>query len=422
MTVAIANYARRISGFGRNAKLYLACTMLRSMAMGFSSLLFNLYLVSMGFDVSFVGLCATLLSVGSITSSLPAGLIADRIGRKRAMVIGQVGIIFAQSGAALSRQAWMIAGSNLLFGAVGALFTTSVAPFLTENSTKQERSILFTLNYSLMNVAQFLVMVVGGYLPRLFAALLRVGPESAPAYRGVLLTSTFLMALALVPILTLKDQRRAARTSRRLSRHVWRWFTHPRLVAQMILPQVIVAFGAGLVFPFINLFYKERFGVSDATLGWILGVTSITAAMVMVVGGSIAERIGKIQALFVSRSISVPLLVIIGFAPTLPVVVAAHWTRSGFMRIGDPLYLAFAMEQLPEEERATGASLLTLGWETGWGAGPYVSGLVQTRTGFGPLFAGTTACYLLSLFFVYLFFIRGQNRRLALWPARPKTG
>ena len=408
MAAAILGYWRRVRGFRRNAKLYLLSTILRSMTWGLSSLLFNLYLLSMGFDAPFIGLNNTLRSVGSMICSLPAGLIADRIGRKRAMVIGLAGMTIAQLGVSIFTAGWLIAASSALFGIVGSLFLISIAPFLTENSTDKERSTLFTLNSSLMNLVSFFVMTGGGYLPRVFAALLHVTPSSGPAYRGAMLTSACCLVLGMVPILGLKDEGRSLRT-RPVSRsvpHVWQSFSDPRLLVKLIIPRALTAFGAGLIFPFINLFYRQRFGVSDATLGWILGITSATAAVVMLVGGGLADRFGKIRAMFVARAISTPLLLIIGFVPYLPIAAAAHWIRSGFMRLGEPLYLAFAMEQLAKEERATGSSLMTLGWDAGWSAGPWASGLAQVQFGFGPLFAATTAFYTLSLISVYFFFIR----------------
>jgi MFS family permease len=410
---AIRTYARRVMGFRRNAKLYLVCTVLRSATTGLSALVFNLYLLSMGFDASFVGLTSTLTAAASVVSCLPAGLIADRIGRKRAMLVGLMGMSIAQFGVAVSVAGPLIAACAALSGALGALYLTSGAPLMMENSSTDERATLFTLNSSLANLVAFVVSAAGGYMPCLFSLVLGVGQETAPAYRGVMLVAALATLLAMVPALSLTEQTRAhalpgARRSTPVSLwpHLWRQFSNPRLLVQLVIPQALMMFGAGLVFPFINLFYKQRFGVSDAVLGWILGVTSLTAALVMLLGGGVADRLGKMQTLFYARAISIPLLLIIGYVPILPIAAGAHWTRSGFMRVGDPLYQAFAMEQLAEHERATGSSLITMGSDLGSSLGPVVSGLVQVHSGFGPLFAGTAACYVLSLGFIYVFFLR----------------
>jgi predicted MFS family arabinose efflux permease len=189
----------------------------------------------------------------------------------------------------------------------------------------------------------------------------------------------------------------------------WQRFSDPRLMAKLALPRIVVAFGAGLIFPFLNLFYKERFGVSDATLGWVFGITSVFAALMMFASGILAERWGTIRAMLVARTISTPMMLMIGFVPSFPIVVAAHWIRSGLMRLGEPLYTAFAMEQLDESERATGSGLMRMSWDVGWSVGPALSGVVQVHAGFSPLFVATTAFYGLSLLLVYRFFWRGKK-------------
>lgn len=182
---------------------------------------------------------------------------------------------------------------------------------------------------------------------------------------------------------------------------------------KLALPRLLFAFGAGLVFPFLNIFFKQRFGVSNATLGWILGITGAMAVPTMLIGGPVAGRLGKIETMLYGRLFSTPLVLAIGLVPFLPVAVAAHWLRSGFMRVGDPLYLSFAMNQLPERERATGNSLMTMSWDGEWSIAPLVSGLVQVHTGFTPLFVATTIVYTLGMIAVYGFFVRPAKRMVS---------
>jgi MFS family permease len=348
--------------------------------------------------------------LGRLVCALPAGMAADRIGRKRSMLAGLAGMAVAQFGLALLTVDWAILGSMAVSGVFGALFMTSVAPFLTEHSSPDQRSLLFTLDSALMNLASFVASTTGGYLPLLFGALLGVDAESAPAYRSVMLVSACTLALALLPIASLheapriRSRRRVPWTLRGLGK-----LPKSKLMFRLVLPRALMAFGAGLVFPFLNLYFKERFAVSDAVLGWIFGITNVVSAAVMLWSGTVAERIGKVRAMLLARTLSVPGLLILGFVPSLPVVAVAHWIRSALMRLGDPLYMAFAMEQLSEEDRATGSSLLSTGWNVGWSGGPYVSGLMQPHVGWGTLFGATVVFYVASLAFVYAFFVHGQE-------------
>jgi MFS family permease len=396
-------YGRSIAGLSRNAKLYLSCSLLRAAALAVFELFFNLYLLSMGFDATFIGVANTLLGIASIASSLPAGLIADRIGRKRAMLVGLAGLLITHLGITIVRQGWAIVGFFVLYGMLSPLLYASVAPFLTENSTAQERAILFTLDSSLMNLAWSISTIGGGYLPGLFAGLLNVGTESTIAYRMVLLLGAVGLSVSFVPLLLIRE-RPTPGPQVRAVRHLRRRFSNPALLVKLVIPRLFFSFGAGLFFPFLTLFFKHRFDVLDATLGWIVGVTSAIAVPTMLVGGAVAERLGKIRTAFLSRLISTPLLLFIGLAPSLPVAVAAHWIRGGFMRLGQPLYISYAMERLEERERATGSSLLRIGWDAGWSLGPLVGGLVQGLAGYTPLILSTTVLYAVGLTLIYLFF------------------
>jgi MFS family permease len=407
--LVIYDYWSRIQGLSGNAKRYLACTIFRSVSISIWWLLYNLYLTSMGFDVGFIGLTGTLGLAVCIVCSLPAGLIADRIGRKRALVIGLIGMVLCRFGTAIFSPGWLIIASSMLFGIFDALFIISIAPFLMENSTAKERTVLFTVNASLMSLVSFIATIGGGYLPRLFGAVLSVGSESTLAYRAAMVTAAFLYTLGLIPLLRVEEKRPVSLPL--VTGFTWRIrprFSNPKLMVKLLIPQVLFGFGGGLLFPFLNLFYKQRFKISDGTLGWIFGIMDIVVALMTLGAGAVAERQGKIWSLLIARILATPLLLVMGFVPSLPVVAVAQWIRSGLFRLGEPLYLAFAMEQLGESERATGSSLLQMGWDIGGAVGPYISGLTQMRFGLGPLFVYTTMLYALSLICIYRFF--GQQR------------
>ncbi|MFN2156016.1 MAG: MFS transporter, partial [Anaerolineae bacterium] len=206
----IDGYWARVRGLQQNARRYLGCTVLFATTTSLHSLIYNLYLIQIGYDAGFIGFTSAVLSATRLVFALPAGMVADRIGRKRSMLIGLAGMAVAQFGLSLLTADWAILGSMAISGVFGALFMTSVAPFLTEHSSPDQRSLLFTLDSSLTNLASFFASTAGGYLPLLFGALLHVDGESAPAYRGVMLVSACTLALALLPIATLTESPRTS--------------------------------------------------------------------------------------------------------------------------------------------------------------------------------------------------------------------
>jgi predicted MFS family arabinose efflux permease len=82
----------------------------------------------------------------------------------------------------------------------------------------------------------------------------------------------------------------------------------------------------------------------------------------------------------------------------------AFLIRGALMNMSSPLYSAFAMEQTPERERGAVNSVMQLMWEVGWTVGPYLSGVVQARYGFAPLFISTATLYAIAIGLTWVFF------------------
>ena len=70
---------------------------------------------------------------------------------------------------------------------------------------------------------------------------------------------------------------------------------------------------------------------------------------------------------------------------------------------------AFCMEHTPEHQQGFVNSILSLSWNIGWAVGPYISGIVQERYGFGPLFITTAILYLLAIGASWNFFVRMES-------------
>ncbi|NLE45853.1 MAG: MFS transporter [Chloroflexi bacterium] len=403
MALSTSSWLRNLSV---DIKRYYLSSMCMWGAVGIWSLLLNLYFVSMGMDAAFIGLYSTLAAVASMTCSLPAGILADRIGRKRAMLIGFVGMASTYLGVSLAHSRATIILAGMLFGILGPFFYISAAPFLTQESEPHDRVRLFTLDSIVANLVLFVSSIVGGSLPNLYSGLLGVGAESPQAYRGALLTAAAVMALGIVPLLGLSEKGSGAGSHTRVGAAcaIRDRFSNPRLLLKLVMPMILIAVGSGFVVPFMNLFMKDRFGVTDATLGWVFGLTSVVSAIIVLLGLPVAERRGNVPITLASRALSVPLLLVVGYAPYFPVVIVAYWLRTGLMNLAGPLYLAFAMEQLSESQRAIGSSLLSMCWDLGWAVGPFFSGRLQLSSGFGLVFNIASALCAVGTISLWWFF------------------
>ena len=86
--------------------------------------------------------------------------------------------------------------------------------------------------------------------------------------------------------------------------------------------------------------------------------------------------------------------------------VVGFLVRAMLMNMASPLYTAFSMEQIEPHDQGAVNSLLNISWTAGWAVGPIISGVVQQRWGFTPLFVATAVLYSLAILLTWWFFVR----------------
>src|SRR5918911_4858013 len=93
----LIEYLQEFGRFQRNARLYLISTALSGVSVGILLVLYNLYLVSLGYGSDFIGLVLFVGTVGAGVAIFPAGVCIDRFGGKLVLIwsnlaIGVIGI------------------------------------------------------------------------------------------------------------------------------------------------------------------------------------------------------------------------------------------------------------------------------------------------------------------------------------------
>ena len=406
---ALARQIRRTAGLSRNAKLFLVMTAISGLGNGIFMLFLNLFILARGNDEAFLGLLMSLMSLSALLLGLPMGILADRLGRKRALLLGGLLSTTASLVAVLSPVDWPLVAAMVALGAGNALYMATGPAFMAENATEEERPTLFSLQSGLSMLVAFAGSAIGGPLPAAFAGLLRVPPESVTAYRVTLLAAEAVMALSFIPLLAVRERRRTPATQEGRPTLSLRAIPMRGAMLRLLVPQLIIGLGAGLLIPYLNVFFKRRFGISDSLLGLTFAVSQLLMGLATLAAPMLAERWGKIRTVVVTELASLPFLLILGFVPVLPVAIGAFWLRATLMNMGGPLYTAFAMEQVPEEERGRAGALLGLTWSIGQGVGPGISGLVQRSVGFTPLFLATGTTYLTAALLLQAFFGRAEK-------------
>lgn len=398
----LRDFREAARAFSRPARHYLLAELLAWTGNGVFAVLFNLLLVESGLSEAFVGRALSVSGLGLALAALPAGWVAERHGRLRCLRAGAALFAGGLLVRALFPQPAAILFAGFLVGVGQAGLQIAGAPFLTEHSSARERTHLFTTFFATALLAGVAGNALGGSLPHALRALAPI--ELATAYRVTLLLGALVAAAAVWPLLRLRglpdaplvhdDTPVPPEAKRRL--------------APIALNFLLVGFGAGLVIPFMNLYFANRHHCSSLQIGVFFSFAQVFTALASLVGPALARRFGKLRTAVASELLSLPFLVTLGLETGLPVAVAAFWLRATFMQAASPLIQAFVMEALPPALRARSTSLNNLVWNIGWAVSATLAGSMIQWFGYEVPFFCTAALYLIAALTFYAAF-RGQR-------------
>jgi MFS family permease len=408
-----ADYVHKLALFRPNARFYLIYMALNGAAFGIYRLLFNFYVLSFGYNEALLGRLLTTVSLVQLVSALPAGYLSDRIGRKPSLVISATTTVAALLGMVIWPTTAGFYAMSVLMGLAQSLGAVTYGPFLMENSDDEERTYLFSISSGMNMIAHFMGNWLGGHLPAMIGAQLGVSATGSTAYGGALVVVALLGSTALLPMLFIRRQRKPQTHEGYLS-PIAVVRSQPGVLLRLILPMWVTSLGAGLLMPFMNIFFRHTYGSSDATIGALFAVGSLFMALGLLVAPPLADRYGKMTMVIVTQALSVPFLFVMGFVPWFWMSAAAYLIRLALMNMSNPVYQAFVMEHAAPESRATVASLVSMSWSFGWAFSPTLSGWLQVNYGFTPVYAGTLISYIVAIYLYWRFF--GLRRQSKLVP------
>lgn len=401
----VVDYGKHLVAFRPNARLYLLHVILAGSAMGVFRLLFNFFALSLGFDEKLLGNLVTTSSVTALIVALPMGYLADMLGRKLALLISAACTSLAIATMVIFPSQGMLLAMNVIFGIAQSLAGVTMSPFLMENSGEHERTYLFSFSQGLQMVSASVGNWIGGYLPTWISNLRSVDAISSQAYGGSLLAVSAASGLALLPLFLMRTPR-LSHSERTIFAPISYALKHPSLLSKLILPMLVTSIGAGLIMPFQNVFFRTVHHQPDPVIGTLFAWGSLAMGLGLLAAPPLAERMGKIKLVVITQGLSIPFLILLGFAPWFWVSAAAYYVRVALMNMSSPVYQTFVMEKVEPSARATVASLTSMSWNFGWAFSPMISGWLQVRYGFGPPFLGTIILYTISVALYWAFFWR----------------
>jgi MFS family permease len=395
---------RQLQLFSPNAQRILVSTFFAGLGASGFALLYNLYLLSLGFHADFIGLVASVTTLSTAAAGPAAFVLSRRIPLGRILILGFLLQVIGCSGQALSGAAAGILTFSALYGLSQGFYWAPLPPFLAENSSSKERNHLFSINIAVQLLAGILGYLAAGQAPTALAGAF--GMEASGSYRATLLIATSAAALALLPMLTVRraipanGQRRADAPRPEHEREE----SAQRHVVALGASALAMGVATGLSFPFFNVYFVTQQGASAETVGRIFALSSVLSTVAALTAPALAARVGYVRSIALSRLAAGVAMTAMALSSSLGVAVATFWIRNFALQITAPLIDAFGMATVPARRRAAQASVTSTLWHAGYGLTSIFTGLIIVGFGFAPPFVGAAIVIVGSTLIFWLYY------------------
>jgi MFS family permease len=387
--VATTNFIPRVlRTLSTDGWLLFVTRFARLFAYGSLSVILVFYLIGLGLTEAQAGLVLTLTLVGDVVVSLYLTTRADRIGRRRMLIVGS--ILMAAAGLAFA------CTSNLLFlviaGTIGVISPSGneVGPFLSieqaalshivPSTARTEVFAWYTLAGSL---ATALGALFGGGLTQ---ALQHTSMSHVQSYRAVVFVYAALgVALAFLFLrLSTSVEVNGVSSGPVVSSGVASILGIARsrnVVLKLSGLFALDSFAGGFVVQsFAAYWFYLRFGVQPAALGAIFFWANVFAGISALFATRLAARIGLIRTMVVTHLPSNVLLILVPLMPNLSLAVVVLLLRFSISQMDVPTRQSYTMAVVPAEERSAAGGFTGIARTAGAALSPLFVGFMFARS------------------------------------------
>jgi MFS family permease len=372
-----------------DAWLLFSTRFVRLFAYGSLSVVLVFYLVGAGLTEPQTGMLLTLTLVGDTLVSLFLTTRADRIGRRRMLMIGAMLMVAAGVVFASTSRLWLL----VLAGTIGVISPSGneVGPFLSIEQaalshvvTDRTRTEVFAWYTLTGSVATALGALAGGLATRLFqTSAMHLDPVAS--YRGVIilyaalgvvLTLLFSRLSGSAEAATLGEKKAFRATFAGLS-----GLDRSRdVVVKLSALFALDSFGGGFVVQsFAAYWFYLRYHLDPAMLGAVFFWANIFAGISALVASKLAARFGLIRTMVATHLPSNGLLILVPLMPTLPLAVLVLLLRFSISQMDVPTRQSYIMAVVTPEERSAAAGITGVARTIGAAISPLFVGFMFAR-------------------------------------------
>lgn len=247
----------------------------------------------------------------------------------------------------------------ILWGVVFTLFQVCSLPYLMRNTIIENQSHAISLNYATNSFGTifsgFIIFGAGQFMREFDEGKILLG-ISILGFIGVY----YVLKMKVDVVESVKE---------RLQWKSYDWV----LLMKAIFPTLIIAVGAGLTIPFINLFFFHNFQIDSSGFAVIGGIASILVAILSLLVPNLKSKLGFQKGITYVQTIAV--IALVALATTeffkdywwgLPLAIMCYWVRTPLMNMAAPMTSELTMNYVGEKNQEMLSAIIAAMWSGSW--------------------------------------------------------
>ncbi|OLC22437.1 MAG: MFS transporter [Thaumarchaeota archaeon 13_1_40CM_4_48_7] len=364
----------------KDGNLVLGARVTRTFAYGFLSIVLAIYLKLIGFNDIVIGLVLASTLVNSVIFTLIASFYADRLGRRNMLVIYAAlmsisGAIFLATEDYLALIAAALIGTiNVTGSETGAFLSIEQALLPQTVSNVRKRNTIFAL----YNMAGTFAMSVGILLSALPAILQhQFGLSQIESIKPLFMLYSILGIIVMIIYFMLS--KKIELTSDQIAKPLTQVLSPEtkKIVGKLSGLFSLDSFAGGFVIQSIVAFwFFTKFGLDLTTLSYIFSIAGVLTAFSFLAAARIADKIGLVNTMVFTHIPSNILLILVGFAPTLPLAIAFYLGRMALSQMDVPTRQSYIVSVVKEEERTASTGITNISRNISQAVSPSLTGYI----------------------------------------------
>ncbi len=364
----------------RDIPILFTTRTLRLFSYGLVSVILVLYLLQVGLAESSVGILFSLTLAGDAGITLWLTTSADRLGRRKMLILGSLLMILAGTVFLLTRNPILLIAAAII--GVISPSGNEIGPFLSIEQAALSHLVpdhKRTQVFAWYNLAGYFATAFGALLGGAAATLLQTrGVSEINSYRvilaGYVLVGLILTILFLILSDSIEIKGDALPIKRTLGLH-----KSKGVVARLSALFALDAFAGGIIVQSMMAYwFHVRWGVDEAVMGGLLFGANILAGISSLLAVRMAKRFGLIKTMVYTHIPSSIFLILVPIMPTLGLAIAALMARFSISQMDVPTRQSYTMAVVSPDERSAAMGVTSIARSVGAAFSPSLGGWLMS--------------------------------------------